>query len=481
MLVDQYGSPLAVTPPVRAKYDAAQHSADSAAHWAQADSFSAVSANSASVRKKLRERSRYEVANSSYLRGIVDSLANFSIGQGPSLNLSYRGDETEELRQAAAAVERSWADWSYARKLAPKLLTMHKALTTDGESFAVTTTGRVGWQTPVSLDVRLYEADHFDTVAMGGSWLADDAGLRIDANGEPTEYAFTSTHPGDQLGVTFENEWLSADQVLHLFRADRPGQLRGIPATTPSLPLAALLRRYTLATVAAAEVASSISAVLKSNTITEDPTSYDPWDSIAIVRGMMLTLPEGMDISQFRPEQPTATYEEFCKALMREIARCLNIPVMLALGSAENSNYSSARLDLQSFIRGIEVERAAIFERACLDRLFEMWLDEALLIDGFLPPLFTSNAASFSWQFRWTQMGHVDRAKEANGQLTELGNLTTNLAREYGQRGLDWRVELEQRAREVQYASQLGLTMAAPLPVPPAPEVLDQNGNPIEQ
>jgi hypothetical protein len=54
---------------LRARYDAAQTTAENARHWAMADALSADSAASADVRKKLRERARYEVANNSYAKG----------------------------------------------------------------------------------------------------------------------------------------------------------------------------------------------------------------------------------------------------------------------------------------------------------------------------------------------------------------------------------------------------------------------------
>jgi hypothetical protein len=47
---------------LRARYDAAQTTADNARHWAMADALSADSAMSADVRRKLRQNARYEVA-----------------------------------------------------------------------------------------------------------------------------------------------------------------------------------------------------------------------------------------------------------------------------------------------------------------------------------------------------------------------------------------------------------------------------------
>jgi hypothetical protein len=68
---------------VRARYDAAATNPDNYRHWANADSLSADAANNPEVRRVLRNRSRYEVANNSYARGIVLTLANDVVGTGP--------------------------------------------------------------------------------------------------------------------------------------------------------------------------------------------------------------------------------------------------------------------------------------------------------------------------------------------------------------------------------------------------------------
>ena len=72
---------------VRAKFDSAQTTADNRRHWANADGLSADAAANAEVRRILRNRARYEVANNSYGRGIVLTLANDVIGTGPRLQM----------------------------------------------------------------------------------------------------------------------------------------------------------------------------------------------------------------------------------------------------------------------------------------------------------------------------------------------------------------------------------------------------------
>ena len=70
---------------VRAKFDSAQTNADNRRHWANADGLSADAAANPEVRRTLRNRARYEVANNSYARGIVLTLANDVTGTGPRL------------------------------------------------------------------------------------------------------------------------------------------------------------------------------------------------------------------------------------------------------------------------------------------------------------------------------------------------------------------------------------------------------------
>ena len=54
---------------------------------------------------------------------------------------------------------------------------------------------------------------------------------------------------------------IDANAVIHWFRADRPGQHRGVPEITPALPLFAQLRRYTLAVLGAAGLVAMCTAV----------------------------------------------------------------------------------------------------------------------------------------------------------------------------------------------------------------------------
>jgi len=434
---------------VRARYDAAQTTAENARHWAMADAMSADSAASADVRKKLRERARYEVANNSYAKGIVLTIANDCVGTGPRLQLLSDNAETNRR------VEAAFAAWAEAVSLAEKLRTMRMAKSTDGESFAVLT-GNPMIDSPVMLDVQLVEADRVASPVMNILPTSGDIdGIALDAWGNPQTYTILRQHPGDLTTWKTQYDLVPADAVVHWFRSDRPGQHRGIPEITPALPLFAQLRRYTLAVIAAAETAADFAAVLFTDAPANgEAQALEPMDVVELEKRMATVLPDGWRLGQIEAQQPTTSYAEFKREILNEIARCLNLPYNIAACNSSGYNYASGRLDHQTYYKSIRVEQAHLAE-AVLDRIFAAWIDEAMLTTE-LAALRTMPSIPHQWFFDGTE--HVDPAKEANAQATRLSSNTTTLAIEFARQGRDWETELRQRAKERALMQELGLT-----------------------
>ena len=130
--------------------------------------------------------------------------------------------------------------------------------------------------------------------------------------------------------------------VLHYFRCDRPGQIRGIPDITPALPLFAQLRRFTLAVLAAAETAAEFAGILYTDAPANgEADAAEPFEPIELEKRMLLTMPGGWKMAQMKSEQPSTTYAEFKKEILNEIARCLNMPFNVAAGNSSGYNYAS--------------------------------------------------------------------------------------------------------------------------------------------
>jgi capsid protein len=293
---------------IRSRYDAASESNDTKRWWANADNLSARSANSPEVREKLRKRARYEAANGSYPAAIARTLAYDLIGTGPRLQVTTSDEGFN------ADVEARWREWVAAVRLPEKLRVMRRARAVDGESFGLLETNR-NLQTPSKLDLRVIEADLVcDPFGFSPDPTSVD-GIRLDRYGNPAAYYVMRQHPGDDMQIAGFGEYTTvpARLMIHWFRPDRPMQYRGVPEFTPALDLFAKLRRYTLAVIAAAEIAADYSAVLESDLLPnpngEESEAIPAGEAFEVERGMMVTLPNGQKLKQLAAEQPTTTFE----------------------------------------------------------------------------------------------------------------------------------------------------------------------------
>lgn len=450
-----------------ARYDSAQTVDENRKHWALADGLSAVAANSLDVRTILRNRARYEIANNCYAQGIVETYADDIIGTGPRLQLKL------ENRDATRTIEQLWRSWAKAVHLAETLHTAVMSRTGDGEAFLVFATNA-----SIPHEVQLcpwgVECDQFTGKPMMGTDRTYVDGIRFDRFGNPLTYDVLREHPGGSLGtLAGDFDTLAADQVIHLFRRRRPGQVRGYPDITPALPLYGNMRRFTLAVIAAAEAAANHAGVIESQTTPEEADSTDPLDVIDLEPRSFVVMPNGWRMNQLKAEQPTTTYGDFKHEIVNEIARCLAMPYNIAAGNSAGYNYSSGRLDHQTYFKRVRIERQRI-ELRCLERIFMAWLDEATLVglipDG-LPPFM-----QWPHQWFWDGAGHIDEQKEAAAQGIRLTNRTTTYAEEYARKGQDWEEEFEQLGEEIKRAKALGI----PLPGE-TPAVNQQDGNDDEQ
>lgn len=434
-----------------ARFDAAQTTKDNARHWSAAEFLSADAEADSNVRKILRTRARYEVQNNSYARGIVKTLADDTVGTGPRLQMLLEDEAKNRL------VEHDFAEWAKRIRLAAKLRTIRMARCQDGEAFAVLAQNP-RLSTNVTLDIQLIEADRVTDDEMNADGRSVD-GITFDSFGNPVSYNVLKAHPGGTASFGTDSVTVKAENMIHVFRQDRPEQHRGIPEITSALPLFAHLRRFTLAVVSAAEAAADFAGVLYTDAPANgEADAVEAMDTIQLERNMLLTMPGGWKMSQVDPKQPVTTYGEFKHEILNEIARCLSMPYNIAAGNSSGYNYASGRLDHQTYYKSLKVDRAFI-EEAVLDRILERWLREWTLANRT-----TLDVCDCRHTWFWDGHEHVDPSKEATAQEKRLKNHTTTLASEYAKQGKDWESELRQRAKEKELMDELGLTVEETAP-----------------
>jgi len=432
---------------VNASYDVAKSRDD---HWRPADLLSAASANDPGTRSQIRKKARYEVANNSHARGVTLTLANDLVGLGPQLQVTLAdgGDVSasdEATIRNEEIIENLWQQWADEVCLAEKLNTMGLAKVVDGEAFALFTNNQALYG-PVKLDLALIETDRVTSqyLDIRNPW-AD--GIEYDRYGNPSSYLILNQHPGDGIGIGINDfTRIPARNVIHWFRKDRPGQIRGVSEIVAALPLFGQLRRYTLAVIDAAETAADFAAILYTDVRPEEVSVADPWDSVEINKGTMTTVPAGWKMSQFEAEQPTATHDQFQQTILREIFHCLNMPYSVGSGDYSKDSYSSGRLGLQTYLRIVRQQRQHM-KLSVLDRIFAMWLKEAWLLG--LVPLNESELRTVSHDWYFDPFASIDPVKDATADEKDLANGVTTQMELCAERKRDWRKINRQRAREI--------------------------------
>lgn len=455
-------------------YEAAERTKQNRALWNKADNLSARSANSLDRRVALRQIARYEFANSAYCAGLVLTLAGDIIGTGPRLQSQLLGRDADNR-----IIEERWTEYAESIGLAENLNTAVQADVRDGETLCLLS-GNPQITDGPQLDPLWLECDHLTTPlgAMPRDTRNWTDGIALDNRGRPASYQILRQHPGDMFfGVSSADyDVLPASSVIHLFRKDRPGQLRGVPQITQSLPIYAQLRRWTQATLTAAEIAADFAVLLTSQIgsgvlpDTEDEAAEcgEAFSTTEIERGLMTQLPDGTDAKQMKSEHPNQAYEPFKHELLKESGRPVNAPFNVSAGDSSPYNFSSAKMDRGLYTTSIRCNRER-YRRTCIERIFNEWYREGRMIDGYLPADLPDRLPR-AWY--WTGFDSIDPLKEANADHQRLADGQTTLQELLAEQGKDWEAHLRQRAREIGLMKELGIplpTWAEEKPATPKP------------
>lgn len=442
---------------MRAKVEAAGTDEFSTRLWANADSLGPNAAFSEGVRQRVRDRGRHENINNGTARGLTRSHSNDLIGTCPRPQLTIPGDESGEI---AERIERSFGKWAKAIQLGNKARLMEKQSCHSNEAFCILQDNpRVGH--PVKLDWRLIESEQCKSPwkLPAGAVVID--GVEVDGLGNRVAYWFLQYHPGESSSIAVgrgDNDYLriNANNVLHWFEQDRPGQLRGLAKLASALPLFAQVRRWDAAALTAAEFAAMLAGIMKTNLPPQDgqPTQIGDWNFFELVKGALLSLPQGWDATQFDAKQPTANHSDFKRGLHGDAGNGSGAPLNVTTGNSSGYNYSSGRLDHVPYHRGKRIDRYD-FQIVVLDPTLAAWESYARAV-GEVPPE-CPPIDDWTWSWNYDGFEGIDALKDANTDDCRIKNGTATYAEIHGEYGQDSREQLKKLAAEVRWFEANGL------------------------
>src|SRR6185369_14043021 len=208
-------------------------------------------------------------------------------------------------------------------------------------------------------------------------------GVELSSSGAIVAYWLFDRHPGDVGFFPQLRSWMSqrvpAADVIHYYREDRAGQMRGWPMLSPVVlrlkdwteAVDAQLLRFKIAGAFAGfmydSAAEPPSSDQSSGKIGDDLQDMQP--------GTILTLPLGKRFEASNPPQVTG-FEEYSVATLLEIAAGIGEPYEMLTGDFSRVNFASSRMAWLKFFAEIDQERVEVVKPLFLDRLWN-WFDEA--------------------------------------------------------------------------------------------------------
>lgn len=251
----------------------------------------------------------------------------------------------------------------------------------DGEAFIRLHEGFGG--NPFKFAVQLIDPDLVDvqyTESLPDGRPKVVMGVEVDVWGAPVAYHVLTRHPSETGASARERVRVPASEILHVFRKQRPGQVRGVPDLAPVMVNLDMLAGYVEAALVEARTAAS-----KQGFIEQSPEADVPDPDTAVTQRVTETSPGSVDILGpgekfvgWDPKSPSGNFGPFVTKVEQLIASGLNVSAMGLTGNLAEANYSSARTGLLQERDAWRIGQAELADQLC-DPLYRRWLRMAVL------------------------------------------------------------------------------------------------------
>ena len=292
-------------------------------------------------------------------------------------------------------------------------------------------------------------------------------GVEFDAIGRRTAYWLYRQHPGETLPMlnvaTYASVRVSADDVAYLTRADRPGQVHGVPWLTPAMALLRQLDQLQRNKLIKTQVEAAFGAfVIPGDESYSDDGTDQEGASVTvedsdgrildkIEPGLIGILRGGKDI-KFPQMSSSADFEQVIRIYEREIASALRITYERLTTDLSTVNYSSYRAGDLEFRRLISmIQRQDVIPLLCRP-VWRWFIQMASIADPTIPP---------DVPVRWhcPRFEELDPQKEINAAATAVLNGFTSPSQVVGANGDDFGEVMASWAADRDLAVSLGLPL----------------------
>lgn len=356
-------------------------------------------------------RVRDLVRNNPWAGAALDRYVSNSIATG------IQAKAVNGTPEQKARVDQTWKRWS-AVSDADHVLTFEaqqalaaRAWKEAGECFARLRNRRAEDGLPVPLQVQLIESEQcprsYYATAPNGNQIRE--GVEFNAIGRRVAYWMYGSHPGDMAsGIpTIDASQLRripADQVIHLYRPARPGQIRGVSDFAGVAAKAYGLDRISDNVDLRMQVGNLFSVFFKKSAPGDSmldetaPAGIAEDDGTPIAGlepGTAVELPEGWEPVFSNPPNPGSDYAEYMRFGLLAFAARVGIPAEVLTGDLRDVSDRALKLILLEFHRLIEMDLWLYFVPQFCQRIRAAWWDAGVLAGALIAPGYAADPETY--------------------------------------------------------------------------------------
>lgn len=297
---------------------------------------------------RLRGVSLDLVRNNPYAESGIRTIVEHTVGWGIVPKMTRANPRAEAVWKAWAETTACDADGQHDFAGLQKLVM--RTVAVSGEVLVRRRLRRPedGW--PIPMQLQVLEPDFLDTskdslgITPGLPRIVQ--GVEFDPIGKRAAYWLFPEHPGSVLGLATSVR-VPAANVLHIFRTDRPGQVRGVPWLASDMLRFKDFDEFEDATLMKQKIAACLAVITTDSDGsgtplgTADEAVSPQTDSLE--PGMILNVPAGRDISVVQPPN-VGDYDAYSQNMLRAIATGLGVTFEDLTGNYTDLPFSAARM-----------------------------------------------------------------------------------------------------------------------------------------
>jgi len=334
-------------------------------------------------RQRMAAVARDMVRNSPYARRAQDVISNNVVGDGiiPKIVDAPKALADEGLTLIERHLDTTDIDADGRNNLYGLQRLAVNTVTDAGEVLMVRCDLPLGSGKFLPFQIKLLEPDHLDATRDGvfsdGRSVVE--GIQYNAAGEREGYWLYLVHPGTSgyrgMRLGQQSEFFPASHVAHIYRQDRPGQMRGVSWFAPVALSLQDLSDYQDAQIMRQKIASCFAGFRRlgsdaGKTSTELDGTLGP--------GLIQDI--GFEEEMIFSDPPSVgDFDQFITSVLRSMAAGLGITYEALSGDLSRVNFSSARMGRMEMDRNVSSWQWTMVIPQMLQPL-GVWMQQAWMV-----------------------------------------------------------------------------------------------------